>query len=728
MIFGRWIPILGGATAFLILPTHGQEPHPIVIERVHPNPESSGLIQVDSRLLVETNRTKVQYGDVALWADQLRFEWENLEATATGTVILQRGNFFFSGEGLRYNFRTGALEGTQFRAGVPPFFVAGASLSYDPTNRVYTAREAFFTTDDSPEPGQRISAGTLRFAPGDFVEARNVTFYAGAAPSLYLPYYARSLKLHETFLTLTPGYRSKFGPFLLGAYHTRWSTNLMTALELDYYQLRGVGVGVEAEVDWAGLAQGKISGYYIHDNEPGPAPDGRPIRAKRYRIDLDQSAQLTEDFGLRLGVHEQSDAQLARDFFETEYRDNPQPRTFLELARTWPNFSLNLLAQPQLNDFFETVQRLPEVKLTAFRQQLGISPFYYEGESSIGYYRTELDAAIGTNDFAGIRADTFHQLVLPRRWFGWLEVTPRIGGRFTRYDSSSGDTRFESANRSVFNTGAEISFQAARLWPEARSTFWDVDGLRHIVEPAINYVYVSKPTQSFRKLPPFDPTLPSLEMLPVDFPDVNALDSIDRQNLLRLSLRNKIQTKRDGAIDDFLLWKLSADGRLDSRQGESAFGDLFSDLEIKPRSSLTLSSGIRYSLATGRLRYANTMASFEPGANWSLAIGHRYFRKDPEFGVDSGQNLLTAGASLRLNENWAARARLRYEAEDGVLEEQQYGLYRDFRSWTAELSFRLLNHRARPTEYGVVLLFSLKAIPRFHLGQDTDRNSMLWGN
>jgi len=41
-------------------------------------------------------------------------------------------------------------------------------------------------------------------------------------------------------------------------------------------------------------------------------------------------------------VREQSDAYVVRDFFESEYRANPQPKSFLEIDQHWSNFSLDL--------------------------------------------------------------------------------------------------------------------------------------------------------------------------------------------------------------------------------------------------------------------------------------------------------------------------------------------------------------------------------------------------
>src|SRR5437867_1208702 len=76
----------------------------------------------------------------------------------------------------------------------------------------------------------------------------------------------------------------------------------------------------------------------------------------------------------------------------------------------------------------------------------------------------------------------------------------------------------EDMYRGVFNTGAEVSFKASRLWPDVRSSAFAVDGLRHIVEPSANYVFVPNPKYSETNMvPQFDYELPSLRLLPIEF-------------------------------------------------------------------------------------------------------------------------------------------------------------------------------------------------------------------
>jgi LPS-assembly protein len=202
------------------------------------------------------------------------------------------------------------------------------------------------------------------------------------------------------------------------------------------------------------------------------------------------------------------------------------------------------------------------VKLTGFRQQIFNTLFYYESASSAGYYR-QFFAATNNNLFSATnrppaysaaRADTFHQLLLPWTFFNWLNVTPHAGGRFTWYsrESGPGGTNDET-DRAVFNTGVETSFKVSQLWAGATNSLLDIDGLRHIIEPSVNYVFVPRPTTPLSQLPQFDSASPSLLLLPIQFPDYDNIDSIDSQNVIRFGLRNALQTKRDGQLQRSLL-------------------------------------------------------------------------------------------------------------------------------------------------------------------------------
>ena len=89
--------------------------------------------------------------------------------------------------------------------------------------------------------------------------------------------------------------------------------------------------------------------------------------------------------------------------------------------------------------------------------------------------------------------------------------------------------------------------------------------------------------------------------------------------------------------------------------------------------------------------------------------------------------MITSSLYYRLNENWGARVSHHFEARDGTLEEQYYTIYRDLRSWTAALTFRVRDSRTGVNDFTVGFTISLKAFPRFGVGQDRSAPAVLLG-
>ncbi|MCF7668701.1 MAG: LPS assembly protein LptD [Verrucomicrobia bacterium] len=674
-----------------------------------------------------TNGVVIKYGDATLTADQATLNQVTGDVEASGAVFLRSGEMLWSGDHLTYNFKTRVIEADTFRAAAPPFYIEGAGLSLDMSNKVYSAENSYVTTDDSSDPFFRVKSKEMTVAPGRYIKARNATLYAGHIPVMYFPYYKRGLNVRPNNFVFKPGYRSLYGPYLLGRYNFTLSENLSGALNLDYRQKRGVGAGPEVRYDFDRFGEGEFKYYYLRDEEPGETPAGRPIGDDRYRIAFDHNVNLRTNLNAKVVVRKQSDAYVVRDFFESEYRDNVQPSSFLEVNQLWPNFTLDVLARPRINTFYETVERLPDVKFSGLRQRLGVSPFYYESESSAGFFRYKY-ADDARPSYEAFRGDTYHQITLPKTFFGFLNFIPRAGGRFTYYSEAHGRGGVtDEAERWVFNTGAEVNMKASRLWRGASSEFWDVDGLRHIIQPSLNYVFVPNPSKAPRELPQFDSEVPSFRLLPIEYPDYNAIDSIDSRNVLRMGLRNRLQTKRDNRVMDIVHWALYTDWRLNPRADQDTFADVYSDIDFQPRDWLVLTSETRYDIDESRWREANHYLTLQPNDVWSYRIGHRYLYNDLAFGDDYGNNLITSRLYYKMNENWAFRISHQYEARDGNLEEQQYSIYRDLKSWTSALTFRVRNERRRPTDFTVGVSFSLKAFPRYDLGDDKENPSMLLG-
>ena len=691
--------------------------------------DPGGTVSYDLKtgIATGTNGIIVKYGQAVLIADTVLADERIREVIADGHVRIQRDDMVWAGEHIRYNFNTGQAEAEQFRTGKPPFFAGGQGLAGDTTNHVYTATNGFITVDDYFEPALTVRARRLVIRPGERIEAHGATLCVGGVPVFYVPFYTQRLDATKSAFMLTPGYRSRYGGFLFGSYAWKWNEAIENTLHLDYRTKRGVGAGLDMNLHLRQWGEASVEYYYLHDDKPESGLDGNPFPHNRQRVEFSWLGGPFTNTTFKSRVSYESDAGVRREFFEREYRQNVQPSSFVEARHFWDNFSLDVIAQPRVNDFLESVERLPQVKLTAFRQQIGPLPFYYESESSAGYYRRLFAETNGptTLGYEAARADTLHQIVLPTTLFGWLNFTPRAGGRFTYYGQADGpgaDTK--EIHRSVFNTGAELSFKASRTWAEARNGLFELDGLRHIVEPSANYVYVPRPDTRPNELPQFDYELPSLRLLPIEFPDYNAIDSVDSQNVIRLGLRNRLQTKRDGQIQNFLTWDVYSDWRLRPEGNQSSFSDLFSDFTFRPRSWLMFESMTRYDMDRRQCRMTFNSLTLQPNTVWSWRLGYFFLRDDPAT-WGTGNDLITSTVYLRLNENWGVRASHYIDAQTHTLAEQVYSLYRDMRSWTGALSFRDRKLAGGGDDFTVLFTFSIKALPRLGLGEDTVRTESL---
>jgi len=674
-----------------------------------------------------TNRVAITYSNAILTADSAVANERTGEVAAEGNVIVAGRGIVWTGERVVYNFKTQQIQSDKFKTGQAPFVIAGEGLTGNQTNQTYSAQNVMVTADDYANPAYKIRASRLTIVPDKYFEAENATLRIGDVPIFYFPRYRRAIGYRVNHFDFTPGYRSVHGPYLLTTYKWYSAEALDGGIHVDYRQRRGIGVGPDLTYRLGKLGDGTIEYYYAHDDNPRNAViTERPLPTDRHRVAFSHQASIRTNLTVKMAGNYQSDPNVDRDFFEDQYRRNVQPKSFLEVNQAWPNFTLDFLAQPQVNDFQETVERLPDVKLTALRQQLGVTPLYYEGENSVGYYRRQF--VDNSTNYAGARADSFHQIVLPQTFFGWLNFVPRIGGRFTYYEETDGPgATTTEETRAVVNTGAELTFKSSRVWAGAENKAFDLNGIRHIFEPALNYVFVPRPNARPPELPQFDPELLSLRTLPIDFPDYNAIDAIDAQNVLRIGMRNRLQTKREDVVQNFLAWGVFTDWRLTPRTNQTTFAPLTSTLEFRPRNWLTFQSETRYDLDRRRWIESDHHLVIEPNNVWSMSLGHRYLDSNSSLGLGLGYNLITTSFYYRMNENWATRVSHHFEARDGTLEEQYYTLYRDLRSWTAALTFRVRDNRRRTDDYTIAATFSLKAFPRFGINSDRDKPSLLVG-
>ncbi len=677
-----------------------------------------------SKIYTAEGNVIIHYKDGTLRADRVKFNTETKDVWGEGNVRLNRPGQEWVAPSLYYNFDTHALKTDNVRGFVDPLYVRGEQLEQLGTNQ-YTFTRGTMTTCDYEQPDYHLEGTHGEIWPDDRVVMYNATLRFGNVPVFWFPIVVWSLKGDNPPLVFSIGDDSRWGFFLLSGYTWKVNQDVQVTVHADERTRRGFGTGADVKYRFGSAGEGLLTGYYLNDANPRDKTDaGKNIDHNRYRGEWQHKQDLTNGVTLTVDLNKLSDSDVMDDFFDNEFRHNREPDSVADITKRGPDYTLSLLVRPQFNDFFAEVERLPEAKLAVNRTRLGGTPFFYEGESSVGEYHNEpgdtnVVGAASTN-FVGnaVRADTFHQIVAPQTLGGWLAVIPRAGVRGTYYSRAPETAPVtQDVTRVVYDLGMETSFKMSRSWDGAHNDWFRIDGLRHIVQPFADYQWVPRPDRTTNELFQFDAvrevtlrggdTLSLTRYSPLEFPADNTIDTIDAENTVRFGLRQTLQTRRDGQawnLVDVTGW---TDWRIEKDKGQTDFSDFFATLELRPWEWLAVDTFARYGLNDGVLHEFNTEARVMEADRWSFGVGTRYLRDD--------SNLVSASVVYRLTRHWTAQVYERVDLEDGKWEEQEYILRQETHDWFLNYGFRYRGQRTQQDEMTGFFSVTLKAFPNYIL-------------
>ena len=625
------------------------------------------------------------------------------------------------------------------------------------------------------------------------------------------------------------GARFEFGSSSDWGYYLRTSKEfelldepalVKAAALLDFYEERGFGYGATVDIQTPESLT-EIFAYSIHDRSPyefwesehGDAPDGMSmpdwVRANsRFRIPHDRFefkisnlTHLTPRLDFRGQFDLISDYNFLEDYFNARYDSNIQPPTFAALEYQGERFSATLQTVVKVNSFDTMVERLPEFRLDFQRQEL-FKNIYYQGQSSVGYYRMnwrsyDYDRAENPNlnlngilnmarpnlsaaeiaqanqiirnpdmtnpekaallsqlnpgafsgyfedprDYSAFRFDTLHMFYYPIKLFDAINLIPRAGGRFTAYSRSSKrsvdvedfytmvdaddldawpsqylnvqnyDSRGGARYRFATEFGVEANTKFYRAWQTPKNAFWEIDGLRHVAVPYINYTFIPDPTVSYKKLYYFD--------------DV---DQIERQNFIRFGLQNRLQTRRNSQVQEWMSMENYWDFHFDRTSGFNHVGDLGTMFRFTPFANLTFSTDIlldvggnnphdeqvfRGSKRVGQpgisnklINRWNTSLSYKITEDWMVTASYLYsdgYEQRTAYSMGSTLAAINATSrfrsyferhqylSLALNFPTMIDERLKgmifvnYDVEKALVQNAGFTLTRDFHCWYFQL-------------------------------------------
>ncbi|MDQ6622689.1 MAG: hypothetical protein M3Y86_04285 [Verrucomicrobiota bacterium] len=681
----------------------------------------------------------IHVGDTDIYGDDATYNPNTHDVHVQGNVRIYRGTELYVGDAAIYNTQTKKIEADNLRTYNYPFFLQGSHLASISEN-AKIVQKASITTHDSENPDYQIRATTVRIYEGDRVILKNAVFYVGRVPIFYWPYIYQSLDDSFSFI-VSPAYLSSWGPSLLGRVTFPITDQIDGAVRFDYRYRRGAAFGFSPDIKYGkkDSSFARINTYFANDINPTLNRTSLPrnsVDTDRYRLGLLDRTNFGKDWTGFANLTKLSDAFVLQDFFQTEFRLDPQPDNVIAINHYNPLYTLTGYARFQMNDFFEATERLPSLALDIKRQPVFGSPIFYEGETSAALLKRNFPDGSIYQDYDAVRLDTFHQFTFPKTYFGWLSVVPRAGFRATYYSETrdlSNVTIVQDPNplvpdflipppsqttplipggdhiRVLFNTGVEASFKLSQTWEQAQSRLLGLDGLRHIIQPFFNYSYVTGNNLDPAEILQFDRYLPSTRLRPIDFPQFQSIDSLDNWSIARVGVRNRLQTRRDDSTINWVELETYFDVNFDNPYDRSSLSNLYNNFHFNPVPWASFNVNSQVPLRPNGFTEINTDVRFQPTARMATSFGHRFLSDNPFFPDSS---LYVFGAYYRVDDNWSVGAGARYEAKTGILEEQRFTVYRDLTSWIFSVG-AIIRDNGGVKDYGVLLSFTLKALPKF---------------
>lgn len=726
----------------------------------------------------------VRYKEDVIFADHVIYDRARKVLTAHGNVRIYAGKRVYRGDTITYNLETKAITSADFFADDYPKFISGKKVTTPGFNH-YRLTNASFTTNNRERPTFHMEASTVEYRPNDQVVLKNVLFFVGNVPVLYFPIFVQSLTDSRPAYQFDAGSSSNFGAFIDNKFNFVLGPKTRGKAEFDYREARGFAGGVDVQYYPSLNSDMLLKTYYAQDllyrlTDPhfpntsfrgNPADDSNAYDGitseNRYRVGYEHHLQFGPDFSSIADLNLWSDPWITRDFFPGEYQQENQPANFVNLTQYNPNFTISLLASPQVNPFFETVERLPEFMVESKQQKIFNSPIEYSSTSSVvnferhfadtntfrspydyiynsfpqnatvpptayTYYHPNPGFTYNTaekNNYSAYRYDTYHEFSYPHQYFNFLTLTPRIGGRLTYYSDTNQDTNDTVNNnglsnnkvkdddwRLAGNVGLTGDFKISRTWLDVKSPNLGINGIRHVLEPFFDAQYAPKPTLRPYQIRGFDDRLYSTQLQPLDWTEYNSIDSIDKQAVVRFGAWNRIQTKRDGVNYDLLTVKTYMDAdfyhNFSAATPNNTLSNLFNEVNYNFSQQLQFNSFSSIGLNNGGYNEVDTGFTWMPDPSLKINVGDHYLNHSAIFNNSHNTSL---SLFYRMNEHWQFEGQEQFEATTGHLQLQQYTIYRDLDSWQMAVTFSDAEINNGHDNATIFFSFTLKALPQYQL-------------
>jgi LPS-assembly protein len=416
----------------------------------------------------------------------------------------------------------------------------------------YVLYDGFLTDCTVPHPWWRLKAPRFDVIPGDHAIAHRAWFYLKGMPLFYAPWFYKSLKKQPRrsgFLIPNIGNSSLHGEMVGIGYF--WAIN--RSYDLTYRGLFYTQAGLAHHAE----LRGKVNQRTDFDLIVSGIKSTQPESPSGVKINLLARSDLGNGWEARGNVDYLSSfaylQQFTQSFNEAVFSET---HSVGYVTKHWSDFGVDFVAQRNVN--FESttpgdtieIRKLPSAEFTQREHQFDLNkwPIWFGFDSSAGLLNRS-QPGFETAQFVD-RLDFAPHVTTAFRWHD-IQLTPTFGIRETEYGQSTlnGFVASQDILRSSRDLTAILSLPGLERIFNAPK--WIGEKVKHVIEPRIEYKYVTGIDQNFSKIIRFD-----------------EMDLLTNTNQMEFSLTNRLLAKdANGTVTDLLSWQVRWDRFFDPTFG-----------------------------------------------------------------------------------------------------------------------------------------------------------------
>lgn len=680
-------------------------------------PELSSIEPIEfdeaAQRLVARGDAQLEYDGTRIRADRITYYQEYNLADALGSVEITRDGYRILADRMNFDVSENIFSLNLIRTGQWPYYITAVSAGGTPDNTKLEGASLYYGNPGSFTPN--ISADSIVFEneAQRYVKLDNATVRIGQVPFFYLPGYTYYLDNPPYYFDADGGYDSFLGTYLQTTTLLPVNSGLRLGANLDVYTERGVLAGPAAQYTYDSDSQrmvGALTTGYIDDQGDTDIDilntridEERGFAEWRHKHHIGERATITAS------ANYWSDSEVTRDFREDQFSDNQRPDTFIEGSYAGDNYILSAFGRFSPNDFQLIQERLPEVRYDLLPVPVFQTGAYHRLSASYAILKEDFDRIepLITQDSESNRFDLSYRIQRPFTLSDWLTFSPLAGARLTHYsdqaiDPALGTLNSDDFTREIYELGFDLEGSLYSVY-ETRNRTWQIDGLRHVVRPVMNYRYYSDP-DAINEIAEIDREAFDLNRPILDLSDLRNVDSISGRHLTRLGVENLFQTRAENygsrtlaALNFYQDILFEKDTRYDGSD-EDTLNATWVELILSPAPWLKFDIAGRFRTENLSLEELRSRTSLISGEIWEIG-----FSSDL---LNNQVNQYRIDFIYRFNERFAMLTDMHFDAEEGNITRTSLGLRtRVGNIWEViyALTFNDENRRESDVEFSVRL-------------------------